>query len=142
MLQDVYLFALLYGEVFLLCLSGLFCFAFSQHTTVSNFDSKRAVRHRRIFLTSCLLFLLFFYVTRETYKYLEAHASHILTLFGYFYLLGLVSQILVLIVRKEILSPMFKTDWEEVSLLFIKALAGPYNTYTLLYDLLTGRHKV
>lgn len=69
------------------------------------------------------------------YQVLIFDSPHVLRNFGYWYLTGFSSRMLLLYLRDEIFHPFYAPKWEEISISFLWALLGPVQIPVTVYGI-------
>ena len=95
----------------------------------------------KVFLVSSIVFAVFASLAYKIFSHLSTNHPVVLQNFGIWYLIGLVSYLLLLAKRHQILSPIFGVDWEEVLYALYVAIAGPVVTIHLIWRLLIVKEK-
>jgi|ERR1043166_857443 hypothetical protein len=103
---------------------------------VPEFDERKMHLERWVLSVTFVLTSSAAYVV---YHYLYAANPGLLVAFFVWYAIGLLSRLLWLIWRHDLLSPYFANTYDEIFPMFFYAVAGPVVTGCMLYDII--KHK-
>lgn len=125
---------LIFGILCTLSLGGLLYLYIFEDTD----DDRRTIREGGIFWTGLLL-IIAVVITYKIYQHLEAHAAYVFVHFAWWYLLGFLLRIPLLLHRGDIFHQSFSTDRDEIFKTFFTVFLGPFQLFFTIWGI--WKHK-
>ncbi len=97
-------------------------------------------KQNKVFLYAGALLIIFAGMSYHAGRHLVVHAPYFLEQFTIWYSIGLLSRMVLLLYRRQLLDPVLSTDYVEVIFAFFVALRGPIETILLVKRLFTERN--